>query len=64
MLISDEVIAIGCKKYRKLYPKGTTSAAIEEHAVLGATPNGLSVSSMSAIGLKGSPNHSVCFELS
>lgn len=43
MLTSDEAIAIGCKKYRELYPKGRIPAAIEEHAVLGATPNGSSV---------------------
>ncbi len=43
MLTSDEAIAIGCKKYRELYPQGTIPADLEEHAVLGATPNGLSV---------------------
>ncbi|QDT78572.1 hypothetical protein Mal35_20210 [Gimesia maris] len=43
MLTSEEAIVIGCKKYRELYPKGMIPAAIEEHAVLGATPNGSSV---------------------
>ena len=43
MLTSDEAIAIGCKTYRELYPKGTIPADIEENAVLGATPDGSSV---------------------
>lgn len=43
MLTSDEAIAIGCRKYRELYPKGTIPPDLEEHAVLGSTPQDLSV---------------------
>ncbi|MFO1020003.1 MAG: hypothetical protein U0903_04820 [Planctomycetales bacterium] len=43
MLSSDEAIAMGCKKYRELYPVGTIPRDLEEQGVLGATPEGLRV---------------------
>ena len=38
MLTSDEAIAVGCRKFRELYPSGMIPASIEEYAVLGVTP--------------------------
>ena len=43
MLTFDEAFAIGCRKYRELYPKGTIPADIEDAGVLGATPGDSSV---------------------
>ena len=38
MMTQDEAIAIGCRKYRELYPKGMIPAELEEQGVLGAIP--------------------------
>lgn len=43
MLTSNEAIAIGCRKFRELYPKGVIPTDIEKHGVLGASPNDTSV---------------------
>jgi len=36
---ADEAIAIGCKKYREIFPKGLIPSDLEEQGVLGATPS-------------------------
>lgn len=38
MLTNDYAMALGCKKYRELYPKGLIPPEIEEEGNLGMTP--------------------------
>lgn len=38
MMTSDEAMAVGCRKYRELYPEGLIPSDLEEHGVLGSTP--------------------------
>lgn len=38
-LSTEEAIAIGCRKYRDIYPNGLIPIALEEQGVLGATPD-------------------------
>lgn len=44
MLTWDEAIALGCRKYRELYPVGTIPSELEEQGVLGSNAEGLLVS--------------------